>query len=174
MLKKKKCLSNSGMAVMEMIPILIIIALLLNFSIGFFGVIHTGILNSIAARNYTFETFRHQANLEYFWREDFNDGNLSNYVKYGFRFHGIASENRTGDRWVATSRSIAFIEPFGGVDKDGKVLARQQNMQNTELDLHNTRVFTIRDDGNKTLIGAAPIWVRPIYGICLKAACSQP
>ncbi len=168
-------LGNSGMAVMEMIPILIIIALLLNFSLGFFGVIQTGLLNSISARNYAFETFRHRSNLNYFLREGTSDTQISNYTRYGFRFHGIASENRPGssNNWIATSRSIAFVKPFGGVDNDDKVLALQRNMRNTESDLHNNKIFTIRDDGNRTLIGAAPVWVRPIYGICIKASC-QP
>ncbi len=170
---KKRTLNNSGMAVMEMIPILIIVVLLLNFSLGFFGVIQTGILNSIAARNYAFETFRHRANLNYFYREGAQESQLSSYSKYGFRFHGIASENRTGDTWIASSRSIAFVQPFGGIDADGKVLAIQRNMQNAESDLHNNKIFTIRDDGSRTLIGAAPIWIRPTYGICVRASC-QP
>ena len=50
--------NDHGMAVLEMIPIMIIVVLLLSFSFGFFGLIHTGILNSIGARNYAFETFK--------------------------------------------------------------------------------------------------------------------
>lgn len=174
-----KIKNQSGMAVMEMIPILIIVALLLNFTLGFFGVIHTGILNSIAARNYAFETFRHRSNLDYFFRENFSDDLLVNYTvqptKYYFRLHGIVSESRpdSDERWVATARNIAFVEPFGGVDKEGNVLAHQNNKPNFESDLHNNKVFTIKDDGNRTLIGAAPVWIRPMYGICLKATC-QP
>ena len=163
------------MAVLEIIPILIIVALLLNFSLGFFGVIQTGILNAIAARNYAFETFRHQSNLTYFVREGVGQENISNFKRYGFRFHSIASEFRpaSNETWIATSRSIAFVRPFGGVDDDDKVLALQGNMRNTEIDLHNHKIFTIRDDGSRTLIGAAPVWVRPMYGICIRASC-QP
>lgn len=166
---------NSGMAVIEMVPILIIVALLLNFSLGFFGVIQTGLVNSIAARNYAFETFRHQSNLTYFVRETTAQGEISNFKRYGFRFHGIASEFRPGtdNTWIATARNIAFVRPFGGVDSDGKVLANERNMRNTEIELHNRKIFTIRDDGNRTLIGAAPVWIRPIYGICITASC-QP
>lgn len=176
MLKSRKSsLNSSGMAVVEMIPILIIIVLLINFSLGFFGVIHTGILNSIAARNYTFETFRHRTNLNFFYREGSSDTILSDYVKYGFRVHGIAAESRpSGDEtWTATSRNIAFVRPFGGVDNDGKELSIQQRGINSESDLHNNKVFTIRDSGSRTLIGAAPVWIRPAYGICIKSSC-QP
>jgi len=170
---RQKNLNQSGMAVMEMIPILVIVALLLNFSLGFFGVIQTGILNTIAARNYAFETFRHRANLNYFIREGLSSAQISNYSKYGFRFHGIASEARSGDTWIASSRSIAFVQPFGGVDNEGKVLALKRNMRNSDSDLHNNKIFTICYNGNRTLIGAAPVWVRNIYGICVRASC-QP
>lgn len=176
MLKNRQLLkNNSGMAVIEMIPILIVIVLLINFSIGFFGVIHTGILNSIAARNYTFETFRHRANLNYFYRQGNPDSQISDYSRYGFRFHGIASEKRpqSSEEWIATSRNIAFVRPFGGVDANNNDLSIEQGPQNPNPDLHNNKIFTIRDDGSRTLIGAAPVWVRPIYGICIKASC-QP
>lgn len=167
--------NNSGMAVIEMIPIMIIIVLLINFSLGFFGVIHTGILNSIAARNYAFETFRHRANLNYFYRENSSDQQLSEYSRYGFRFHGIASEKRpqANEEWIASARNIAFVKPFGGVDKNGQDLSINNVARNPEPDLHNNKVFTIRDDGSRTVIGAAPVWIRPIYGICIRSSC-QP
>ena len=57
--------NEKGMAALEIIPIVIIVVLLLSFSFGFFGVIHTGILNSMAARNYAFETFNHRSDLRY-------------------------------------------------------------------------------------------------------------
>lgn len=58
MLKRQRSSINNekGMAVLEMIPILVVFVLFINFSLGFFGAIHSGILNSIASRNYAFET----------------------------------------------------------------------------------------------------------------------
>jgi hypothetical protein len=53
--------SEKGMAIMETIPVLFLLVLVFNFSLGFFGAIHSGILNSIASYNYTLETFRFQA-----------------------------------------------------------------------------------------------------------------
>jgi len=82
-----------GMAVFEIIPILVIFVVLINFSLGFFGIVHSGILSSIAARNYAFETFRNRANLNYFRDEDMGDE-----LKYSFmtlfksRFHDVISE----------------------------------------------------------------------------------
>src|SRR5690606_25429703 len=106
MLKPKALQNEKGMAILEIIPISIICVLLLSFSFGFFGVIHTGILNSIAARNYAFETFNHRTDLSYFRSnmKDFNSTELKlrYYVPWNFRTHSIASENRpanTDDLW---------------------------------------------------------------------------
>ena len=67
-------LSNQkGMAVFEIVPLLVLFVLLLNFVFGFFGIIHSGILNSIAARNYAFETFRNRTSLNYIRDESTSD-----------------------------------------------------------------------------------------------------
>ncbi len=72
MLKKRKSslLKNEkGMAMLEMIPILVVIVLFVNFSLGFWSHSH-GNFHSIAARNYVFETFRNRSNLTYFRSND--------------------------------------------------------------------------------------------------------
>ena len=93
MLALKKTIKNQrGMAIIELIPTMIIILLLFNFSLGFFGAIHTGILNSMAARNYAYETFRHRSNLNYL-RD--SSGEVS-YTKEGFRLHATTSDNAKG------------------------------------------------------------------------------
>jgi hypothetical protein len=184
MLKKsQKRNSESGMAVIEMIPILIIIALLLNFSLGFFGVVHTGILNSIAARNYTFETFRHKADLRYFMREGISSADqvanymASNPAPYNFRIHAISSDKRTDDRWIATARPIAFIKSFGGQDKDGQDLSEVRTPANTNISLHKDIATTEKIKQNGVALDEKyrvfPVWVRPQYGICLNNACGE-
>lgn len=84
MLKLKK-LNNSGFAALEVVAIFAVVMILFNFGLGFFGVIHTGILKSIAARNYAFETYRFKSNLDFFWREGQDSNMISKYRLFGNR-----------------------------------------------------------------------------------------
>lgn len=156
---KQNLKDQKGMAVMELIPIMIIILLLFNFSLGFFGAIHTGILNSIAARNYAFETFRHRANLTYL-RENVTGGDVVTYEKQGLRIHATVSDNKNGDRehFIATGRPIDFLA---------------QLESSGSKDLHNNQIYNVIDGQRFTGGGGVtPIWVRPQYGICLSSKCA--
>lgn len=164
MLKRRRRLrSNKGFATIEMIPVMIVIALLLNFALGFWGVIQTGLLNSIAARNYAYETFRNRTNLLYF-----HDVRASGeYKKFNSRVHGIASESRPGsssNEAVVTLRNIGYgmsPKPDGdaSVHEPGPGEARG--------------IFEIQHNVRNDSISSAPVWVRPMYGICFNAKCSQ-
>lgn len=161
MLTAKKALKNQkGMAIIELIPIMIIIVLLFNFSLGFFGVIHTGILNSMAARNYAFETFRHRADLTYL-RTGVKGGDIVSYKDAGMRLHATVSENKKGnDLFVATQRPIDFLS--------------DQNLNTGGAELHNGGVYGVVDGKRFTGGGGvSPVWVRPQYGICLNAKCER-
>lgn len=165
MLKNRRPSINNekGMAAFEMIPILVVIVMLMNFALGFFGSIHTGILQSISARNYTFETFRHRADLTYF-KTTLDEGSPSTveYSQHGLRVHGTASEKRSGDLWVASSRTIDFYnferraaEVHAGHQESWSVKDREQYSYS---------------QGKK---GVNPIWIKTHYGICLNAACGS-
>ncbi len=159
MLTKPSPLKNErGMAIMELIPIMVILAILINYSLGFFGAIHTGILNSIAARNYAFDTFKHRSNLIYL--RDTVGGALVNYEKYGFRWHASISDSNKGqEEFIATERRIDFL------------LKDQETGSN---DVHIKQINTVIDGKRFTSNdGVNPIWVRPQYGICLSAKCGK-
>src|ERR1700690_3071313 len=86
--------SQSGIALLETIPLLVIFVVLMTFGMGLFGAIHTAVLNSIAARTYSFETYRQRTNLYYF-REDGSGLSAStalNYAKKGWRYQAIQHE----------------------------------------------------------------------------------
>lgn len=165
MLKKSKRSSlinnEKGMAIFEMIPIIIVIVLFVNFSIGFFGAIHTGILNSIAARNYAFETFRNRSNLVYF--RNVSGSRQVNYADVQFRTHAISSEKKTGGdtSWYATTRVIDFMN----------FQKRAADQVGTGAGEHNKNVRELRDSRNET-VGVNPIWIRTVYGMCLTAQCT--
>lgn len=163
MLKNKSVLHNEkGMAIMEMIPILIIIVLLLNFSLGFFGVVHTGILNSIAARNYAFETFRHRSNLMYFMTDSAENAKIF-YKNDQQRMHTTMSEttiSRGGNDTVATSRLLDFF-PFGN---------RQADETGSASD-HDKGILEVQAGKRYQGNGVNPVWVKSAYGICLSSTC---
>jgi hypothetical protein len=162
MLKPKVLKNQKGMAIMELIPIMVIIVMLVNYSLGFFGAIHTGILNSMAAKNYAYETFQHRANLTYLRDNDKSAVPVS-YDKIGRRWHASISDKAgpmTGDDdFVATERRIDFLE---------------KNDETGTKDVHNKQIDTVIDGKRFTANdGVNPIWVRPQYGICLNAKCGN-
>lgn len=157
----KRSLSNQkGMAVFEMIPIIIVVVLLMNFALGFFGAIHTGILQSIAARNYALETYRHRANVAYFHplvAEPFT------YTKDKVRYHGVVTskKNVPTDKFVASTRPIDRFA-FGG--------NRLEDSGATKAD-HSTKVQDLNETIRNENVAVNPIWIKTGYGMCLNAAC---
>lgn len=170
MLAIKQLKNEKGMAVIEMIPIIIIVLILLSFSFGFFGVVHTGILNSMAARNYAFETFNHRADLRYFRAADSvapDDENEREkaYHEQNFRMHGIASETRAkgADEPFVTTREITF---GWDVTETELVSAESQTY-------HKDEVQRVRDGFRYTNDGVNPVWIQSSYGICLNMKCGE-
>lgn len=171
MLKKFKK-SEKGMAFVESIPVLFMIVLLFNFSLGFFGAIHSGILNSIASYNYTMETFRFRSNLMYFRP----GGGTSHYLKSMSRVHGVTADGVRNDDtskklWPATVRSIAFSNAATKVDTitggpDGIDHSyKNRSMASTWFINSNYEA-----DGNNA-VKSPEIWIKTVYGICLNAEC---
>lgn len=163
-------LNQKGMASVEMIPILMMFIVLVNFGLGFFGVIHSGILNSIAARNYAFETFRNRANLNYL--RDTSTSDPVFYGNKGFRYHFVHAEGDKRSLAVATKRPIKFTEVVTPTDALGSA------------DDHNKKVKSIKDTGAVSEVftgknkvdgdaGVSPVWIMTSYGICLRASCAE-
>ena len=156
-------LKNSrGNAMIEIIPMLAIFILLVNFSLGFFGLIHSGIMNSIAARNYAFETFRNRADLRYLRDTDDSEAGFT-YAKSGLRWHTIVTEGNSNiNEFVATKRPIKFsdisaVETPLGLGEHTKVL----------------KVSEQKTASSFVTEGVSPGWVRSAYGICLETKCGQ-
>lgn len=153
--------NDRGMAMVETLPILVVFLVLLYFGLGFFGAVHTAVLNSIAARTYAFETFRNRTNLDYFRDRGVQGADQILYVNIGNRTHLISDEIDvlTGDvsRLSATSRDLAI-----GRDVE--------SANNSVLD-HNQRIFEIGRRNRELEI--SPIWVMVAYGICLDAECGD-
>lgn len=152
--------NNNGMAIIEVVPVIAVFVLLVNFALGFFGLIHSGILNSIAARNYAFETFRNRSNLNYL-RDTVDSDPEVFYSRVGQRYHGIIKESVPGLNWYATTRPIRFTDISGDYEPKG---ANEHNRIKGIIEGERASERGIEE-------GVNPAWVRTIYGICLNATC---
>lgn len=160
-MKKRLAHNQKGQAILETVALLVVFIILLSFGLGFFGVVHTAILNSISARAYAFETFRNRTPLNYYREQgsvfDPSIGPLYLGVK-GFRFHAINHESEVRDKFVPTTRQIAL----------GKTEA---NSNASNLDVHNQQVWEIPARNQRTDVN--PVWVMVGYGLCLNANCGN-
>lgn len=187
--KTKRKKSEQGMAFLESIPVLIMLTLVFNFSLGFFGAIHSGILNSIASYNYTLETFRFKSNLIYFRP----GGGTTNYAKALNRVHGTTqdgSEAQTGredkNKWPATQRGITFNykkedskRNLSTVQDGINKTAVSDNVGDHEYISRTSSTNIWKADSNYDLqtgeaIQTPRIWIKTVYGICLTADCTIP
>ena len=162
--KKKNLHSDEkGMATLEAIPLLICFLVLIAHSFGFYGIIQTGILNSIAARTYAFETFRHRSNL-YFFRENRLQGTVrSNYFSSNTRLHGVNAEDNPINAVqgsIATERQLAIGIT---VPDEGR----------TNASIHNQEVYKIQEGQQNTTVATSPVWIMVSYGICLNEKCGD-
>jgi hypothetical protein len=177
LIRNHKLFTNQkGTAVLELIPTLVVFMLLINFSLGFFGIIHTGILNNIAARNYFFETLRHRSNLTYHRLTPADDSGQVPFKKRGYRYSGIVSERSTlSEAWIATSRPLAFTSGFGGsggsqgVDLSSRGPANEANA----VDVHNKQISQMNEAARNDRVSVSQVWLKQIYGICLNSKCGD-
>ncbi len=175
--------SEKGMAIIESIPVLFLLVVVFNFSLGFFGAVHSGILNSIASYNYTLETFRFKSNLVYF-----RPGAAgTNYLKSQNRVHGTVQEGSVAQaggkedkgKWPATMRGITLNYEKGNARRG---LANVNTAGGTESDRNfggkesSTNIW-FADSKYKPVEGTSiqtpRIWIKTVYGICLTTDCGE-
>ena len=162
-ISKKSILKNQkGLATIEAVPILVLFLILISYGVGLFGVIHTGILYSIAARTYAFETFRNRANLTYFRDLQGQSQPPLQYDNFQIRVHGIQDDTVTtiaGESFQATGRPIA--------------IGRENEEKSDKPVDHNVNIFNLQPRNREGGIEVSPAWVMIGYGICLNAQCGD-
>jgi len=162
--KTKSHINNQrGNAMVETLPILVIFVVLLSFGLGFFGFVHTAIMNSMAARNYAYETFKNRSDTTFFRDRKAEEIHYTHYKFVGNRFHTIDSEKRVGSNLdvgqYATTRDIAF----------GRRIPASAA---SEVD-HNVRIYNISGRNRRGGVEASPAWVMVGYGLCIDASCGD-
>lgn len=136
--------NHSGVAVLEMLPLLAVFVILFGLTFGFWASIHSGILRSIAARHYAFEVINNRSHIVYH-RDTANQQPEKEqyYEKNGYRFFASVKRQQTDDPDLLSERQAINLFDSGGT-------------QIPEQD---------RDDQ------ANPIKLKTGYGICLNFEC---
>ena len=116
-----------------------------------FTIIHTGIVNSISARTYLFETLEHRANIR-FTRFDVEDtyGSRDDFAQTGpnhQRFHAVNDEDQPSTAQGAINAAGRRLTQASG--------ERQMSSTNSASPDNQTPV----------------IYVKEGYGICIDASC---
>ncbi len=172
---KKQKSDERGLALVEAIPVLFMIIVVFNFSLGFFGAIHSGILNSIGAYNYTMETFRFRSNLMYFRP----GSNLeSHYKESKNRVHGVIQDGNDltdikKSPWPVTIRTVAFA--MGSTSRNNiKDVEGSVNDHQFKRKDDPTNVWSYKSNDTPSSVAETnipEIWIKTVYGICLNADC---
>ena len=177
-LKRKK--NKKGIAVIEFLFCFFVFVFMLAVLYGAWGVIHSSILNSIAARTYAFSVIRNRSNIRYI-RDNYSDS-LIGYFDRETRFFGVTTyQPGTSPDWMAPSASIDFMPPpgkdptlpsrgsgFVGMDVKGRSKERSQwnNGGLGELELPARQ--------STSNLRTTQVYLKQGYGICLSAACDTP
>ena len=155
--KRKNPLKNSsGVAVVEMLPLLMVFIIFFGLTFGFWQSIHAGTLQSIAARHYAFEVINNRSNLFYGRDEkltgsdpnsEINLPDDSYYKKNGYRYFSV-------------------VKSQPGTTPDPKV-------ETKELNLFGGSPLNIEERRDDSSRAASPIWLKQAYGICLHLKCEE-
>ena len=173
--------NNKGMAMVEALPIILVMFVLMGATLGSWGIVHTAILNSIAARNWTFFYFNNRSDLSYlrdfagqggygltdevvehYFRKD-TDDNEGIGKRYIFIQSEKAKNSTIGMR--ATLRRADFRDVDYDQEPNNHLPPPQHSTIGT-LQPKNTEEW--RKDGQKSRA-----WVTVGYGICLSATCGE-
>ena len=167
---------KKGIIMLEVIPIIWVLFVLLGATLGSWGIVHTAVLNSIAARNYSLFLFNHRSDLSYL--RDFGSANYSSLTSdvrqkyyrsdvsngHGKRFAFISSEKKVDgghDNIPATLRRVDFRnEPY---------YDRTDFLSPAE----HTQIRSIVDSNRNENKKVGPAWIMVGYGICLSADCGD-
>jgi len=152
---KKNKKDEKGFALVETLAFLFVFITLTAYVIDFFTVIHTGILNSIAARTYLFETLQHRSNPNTLRQELTLEEAKQKGVDFtadGQRFHAINDE----DQLENDNAQISAV---------GRILT--QVKEDNQVKPSITQSDRLDDRTSK----ASTIVIKSGYGICLDARC---
>ena len=147
-----------GVAVAEMLPLLVVFVMLFGLTFGFWSTIHSGTLSSIGARHYAFEVLNNRTHFIYHRDEGAyagpGNGTDSYYENHNFRFFAVVKKQ------------------IGGSPKQ-KVLERKLSLFTKPDSSGGSNKMWINAVSRPNQYKANPIWIKAGYGICINAECGD-
>ena len=146
--------SEKGFALVESIAFLMGFVVLFVYAVDFFTAIHSGILGSISARTYLFETLQHRTDIRFLRQDTTGTGSADrvNFANDHYRVHMTTTETPPNNDDI-----FATIRPLTHSDNSERISNRVNYFSPNPTD-QNQR--------------ATLIWLRTAYGICIDNKCS--
>ena len=183
-----KILKNSqGIAVVEILPLLVVFIALIGLTLGLWGAIHAGILQSIAARNYAFEVIN--TRVHFLHHRDFDgdttgrmleNPNAFNEPKQyyspeadGMRAFSIVVYQEGAPKAFVAFRGLNFFKE-GALQANSIAEAGTFRPLRAQDSPFHTSLFSVdRVEIGRRRLGVNPIWLMQGYGICLNSTCGD-
>ena len=186
-MKNKKTIikNNKGMALVEMLPLLVVFVAFVSLTIGMWGSVYSAVVQSVSARHYAFEVLNNRAHFEYhrdYTLQDSKGSGLSYgssqnpqtfdtqnfYGEIGSRLFLIVSPG-ANNKPYATER---YITLFANTSSSSKDFIDSSDTKKT-AQWHNEKTW---DQGGQSfsIEKVNPVWLMTGYGICINANCGDP
>ena len=166
-----------------MLALMVVFVLLFALTLGFWGAIHSAILQSVSARHYAFEILNNRSHFEYHrdWKLDAPSGNgnmldVGNFAgedvyhgdNMGMRLFYITGLNRPDYHPTVTTRGLNFFKEIDRdtatlVSKSGTVPGHEKGLSA----LQHQNIF------HQTHGRVNPLWLMTGYGICVNHSCGE-
>lgn len=168
---------QKGIAIFEMLFLLLVFIVLFGLTLGFWGAIHTGTLQSISARHYSFEVLNNRSHFEYH-----RDWPVLQAPSLPDEMIGNGSYPRTGTKGAYHGNlGMRFFYVTGVYDAEtSKVSTRGLNFfkeidRHTATEIPPSGSIPGHDLASPGARGgkANPIWIKVGYGICMEWKCGE-
>lgn len=137
--------NQKGVAVVEMLPLLVVFVMLFGLAFGFWTTIHSGTLSSIGARHYAFEVINNRTHFVYHRSDGGSPRDKDYFKKNGYRF-------------------FAVVKYQLGLNPDLKLLKRSINLFDSNPQWSSSEFINQPNQAN-------PIGIKAAYGICIDFDC---
>ena len=175
-----------GIAMVEILPLLVVFITFFGLAMGFWGAVHSGTLQSIAARHYAFEVINNRTHIEYHrdWNveSDPGTGNMFGtspkpgkyHGQMGMRLFAIVTKQANDPDAIVENRGLNF---FSDIDRKfdelpGGILSSPQTEDSAKR--YSSRAEFLEEE--ELFIETPqinPIWLMNGYGICLNCCCGE-
>ena len=176
-----------GIAMVEILPLLVVLITFFGLSMGLWGAVHSGTLQSIAARHYAFEVINNRTHVEHHrdWNPSSNEGNglmFESPTPSPEEYHGllgmrlfavVVKQPGAKPKEFVENRGLNFFNDIDRAydEQPGGILSSSQT---DTANKYSSRASFLEEA--QLFIQAPPInpiWLINGYGICLNCCCGN-